>query len=291
MITKILEKIMKTFIFPGQGSQQKGMGGNLFKEFPEYTLKADAILGFSIERLCLEDPDQVLNQTQYTQPALFMVNALSYLKKIEESGKAPDYVAGHSLGEYNALFTAGVFDFETGLELVKKRGELMSQVHGGSMAAIIGLSEEAIHSEIKKNNLENVHIANYNSFSQYVISGETNQVQSAQKILENAGASLVVPLKVSGAFHSPFMSGVQKEFELFLQKFHFSPPRIPVFSNYDATPYTSINVKQNLSSQISYPVRWTQIINQLLQKSNNEIEEIGPGKVLTGLVRRIKNGQ
>lgn len=282
---------MTTFIFPGQGSQQKGMGENLFKEFPEHTFKANAILGFSIERLCLEDPDQVLNQTQYTQPALFTVNALSYLKKIKESGKTPDYIAGHSLGEYSALFAAGVFNFETGLELVKKRGELMSQVRGGSMAAIIGLSEEVIHSEIKKNNLGNVYIANYNSFSQYVISGETNQVQSAQKILENAGASLVVPLKVSGAFHSPFMNIVQKEFELFLQQFHFSSPTIPVFSNYDTNPYKSTSVRQNLSYQISHPVRWTQIIHQLIQKPNNEIEEIGPGKVLTGLLRRIRNGQ
>src|SRR5205823_13876450 len=126
---------MLAYIFPGQGSQTRGMGGNLFDDFPELTAQADAILGYSIKKLCLEDPNQELNQTQFTQPALFVVNALTFLKKNQK----PDYVAGHSLGEYNALFAAEVFDFATGLNLVKKRGELMSEAKNGGMAAVIGL--------------------------------------------------------------------------------------------------------------------------------------------------------
>src|SRR4051812_36667715 len=127
----------KAYVFPGQGSQRKGMGENLFDEFPELTKKADKILGYSIKELCLNDSDSKLNQTQYTQPALYVVNALSYQKKIKDEGKQPDYLAGHSLGEYNALQAAGIFSFEDGLKLVKKRGELMSQAKNGGMAAIL----------------------------------------------------------------------------------------------------------------------------------------------------------
>ncbi|MBA3720775.1 MAG: ACP S-malonyltransferase [Parachlamydiaceae bacterium] len=282
---------MTAYIFPGQGSQSKGMGEGLFKEFPEITTQADSILGFSIEKLCLEDTQQQLNQTQYTQPALFTVGVLSYLKKIKESGKTPNYVAGHSLGEYNALFAAGVFNFETGLKLVKKRGELMSQIQGGGMAAIVGLGEDVVTSLLKNSGLQNVFIANFNSYSQFVISGEMNQVASAQKIFEDAGASLVVPLKVSGAFHSPFMNVAEKQFDLYLQNSIFLPPSIPVYSNFSANLYDATSVQKNLSHQISHPVKWTQIIKQLLNKSIDNFEEVGPGKVLTGLVRRIKNGQ
>ena len=135
---------MTTYVFPGQGSQNKGMGGTLFDDFSELTVQADAILGYSIKRLCLEDPQIKLSLTQYTQPALYIVNAFSYLKRLREIGKKPNFVAGHSLGEYSALFAAEVFDFPTGLQLVKKRGELMSRASGGAMAAILGLDEEQI---------------------------------------------------------------------------------------------------------------------------------------------------
>src|SRR6516162_2607290 len=136
---------MTAFLFPGQGSQRKGMGSTLFEEFQEVTARADEILGYSIKELCLHDPHQQLGQTQFTQPALYVVNALSYLKKMKDGSKVPTYLAGHSLGEYNALFAAGVFDFETGLRLVKKRGELMSQATGGGMAAVIGFTMAQVH--------------------------------------------------------------------------------------------------------------------------------------------------
>ena len=135
---------MLTWVFPGQGSQKKGMGGSLFDDYAALTANAEDILGYSVKKLCLEDPDQQLNQTRFTQPALYIVNALSWLQKREEIGQEPDFLAGHSLGEYNALLAAGGVDFETGLKLVKKRGELMSLASGGAMAAVLNASEDRI---------------------------------------------------------------------------------------------------------------------------------------------------
>lgn len=282
---------MTAYIFPGQGSQSKGMGKELFSLFPDITAQADAILGYSIASLCAEDPNQSLNQTQFTQPALYTVNALSYLKKIREGGTKPQVVAGHSLGEYNALFAAGVFDFATGLKLVKRRGELMSKAIGGGMAAVIGLKADIINNTLQSHSLGNVVIANYNSFSQLVISGQKQDVERAQGVLEQAGASLVVPLKVSGAFHSPLMRSAQELFELFLKEFHFSAPTIPVIANLTAKPYQAVEIANNLSRQISHPVLWTETINHMMSQNIAQFEEVGPGAVLTGLIRRIKNGQ
>ena len=162
---------MLAYLFPGQGSQKKGMGLSLFEHYPELVKEADAILGYSIEDLCLNDPDDLLKQTQYTQPALYVVNALSYLERIKEDGKEPDYVAGHSLGEYDALFAAGVFDFATGLKLAKRRGELMAEARNGGMAAVIGMKENEIRKVIEENELQQIDIANLNSPNQIVISG------------------------------------------------------------------------------------------------------------------------
>lgn len=282
---------MPTYLFPGQGSQIKGMGGGLFSQFPETVAKANAILGYSVETLCLEDPEQKLNQTQYTQPALYVVNALSYYKKTIETGKAPSFAAGHSLGEYNALLAAGVFDFETGLKLVKKRGELMSQAVDGGMAAIIGLQEDVIKTTLRQSGLQNVVIANYNTHLQMVISGKAADIAKAQIILEQAGASIVVPLKVSGAFHSPYMSLAQKEFEVFLNGFHFSAPSVPVIANSTARPYQIDTLLQNLAQQIVSPVRWKETVQYLMEQNEIEFEELGSGTVLTGLLSRIKNGQ
>ena len=281
---------MVTYIFPGQGSQHKGMGSSLFSEFPEFTKKADEILGYSIQSLCLDDPLQQLGKTQYTQPALYVVNSLSYFKKKREAMKGPAFVMGHSLGEYNALLAAGFFDFETGLRLVKKRGELMSKASGGAMAAIIGLKAEDIQSILDKNQPINVSIANHNTHTQIVITGLKEDILRAQQLCEQAGAMLVVPLNVSGAFHSRYMSDAQREFELFLKEFQFNTPSIPTISNYTARPYGTENIPENISRQITSPVRWTESILYVLQSGEQEFEEVGPGTVLTGLVKRIKNG-
>src|SRR5437762_401122 len=175
---------MTVFLFPGQGSQRKGMGNTLFDEFKEAIASADEILGYSIKELCLHDPHQQLGKTQFTQPALYVVNALSYLKKMKETGQAPDYVAGHSLGEYSALFAAGAFDFETGLRLVKKRGELMSQAIGGGMAAVIGFTLEQVDQVLKECGLTGIDIANYNTPTQIVIAGLKADIVSAKPFFE-----------------------------------------------------------------------------------------------------------
>lgn len=279
---------MLAYIFPGQGSQQKGMGGNLFSEFHELTEKADAVLGYSIKELCLENYNGRLSQTQFTQPALYVVNALSYLKKIKESGKKPDFVAGHSLGEFSALFASAVFDFETGLKLVKKRGELMSQVTGGGMAAIIGFGGERVSEILEKNNLKGIDIANYNTPTQVVISGLKQDIEHAKFIFEAEGAKRYVLLNVSGAFHSRYMVDAKEEFKQFLSYFEFSRLTIPVISNLYARPYEQNEIKKTLEEQITSSVRWTDSIRYLMGEGEIDIQQVGNGKILNDMVLNIK---
>lgn len=282
-----INKMMVTYVFPGQGSQYKGMGGSLFDEFPEITAKANEILDYSIKELCLHDINRQLGQTKYTQPALYTVNVLNYLKVIKEMGKKPDYLAGHSLGEYSALFAAGVFNFETGLKLVKQRGELMSQVNSGGMAAVLGLKEEKIEEILKKNGFNTLDIANYNDPTQIVLSGPWADVGRAASPFEAAGA-MYIPLNVSGAFHSRYMEEAKKRFEEYLEKFDFSELNIPVISNVHARPYKSGKVKENLVDQITHSVRWTESIRYLMGQGETEFIEIGPGDVLTKLIQKIR---
>jgi trans-AT polyketide synthase/acyltransferase/oxidoreductase domain-containing protein len=281
---------MKAFVFPGQGSQYKGMGKGLFEEFPELVLSADKILGYSIKELCLEDPESKLGFTNYTQPALYTVNALTYLKKCKDSNEKPDFVAGHSLGEYNALHAAGTFDFETGLRLVQKRGELMSQATGGGMAAIIGLKEKDIQDILLREGLNQIDIANYNCPSQTVISGPREYILQAKPIFEsNPGVKLYSVLNVSGAFHSRYMKESGELFEQFMDGFVFENLKIPVISNVSARPYRQMDIKSNLVKQITHSVKWTETICFLMGLGDVTFEEIGMGKTLTGLLRYIKS--
>ncbi|EJQ38289.1 PfaD family protein [Bacillus cereus BAG5X1-1] len=286
--TRKEEGKMTTYVFPGQGSQYKGMGGTLFDEFAELTAKSDEILGYSIKELCLNDPYQQLGQTQFTQPALYVVSALSYLKKIKGIGKKPDYVAGHSLGEYNALFAAGVFDFETGLKLVKKRGELMSQATGGGMAAVLGLTKDQVNRILTKNDLSGIDVANHNSPSQIVISGLKADIEFAQPIFEAKGAMLYMPLNVSGAFHSRYMMDAKGEFSDFLEELELGDIEIPIISNVYARPYKQNEIKRNLILQITSQVNWNDSIRYLMGLGETSIEEIGPGNVLEKLVNNIQ---
>lgn len=286
---------MSVYIFPGQGSQEQGMGQALFDEVAEFTMwepEIEARLGYSMRQLCLDNPDGRLKQTQYTQPALYVVNALHYLKKVAETGQKPAYVAGHSLGEYNALLAAGAFDFMTGLRLVQKRGALMAQAQAGGMAAVIGLGPEQISAALQANGLTGIDMANYNAPSQTVISGPAAEIGQAEAVLNEAGARLVIPLQVSAAFHSRLMEPAAAEFAEFLAPFEFKAPAIPVISNVTARPYPPDQPTQTITKllvkQITRPVQWTDSIRYLLGQGETDFEEIGPGTVLTGLVRRIR---
>lgn len=283
---------MKVFMFPGQGSQSRGMGGALFDEFPALTAQADSILGYSIKELCLEDPRSELGQTQFTQPALFVVSALSYFRKVAVAGREPDFLAGHSLGEFNALLAAGSFDFETGLKLVRRRGELMSRVGSGAMAAILNATREEIEEILQRNGLANIDLANYNTPSQIVISGLVDEIAAAQNLFQS-GKMLYHPLVTSGAFHSRFMRGVQQEFAEYLRDFEFAPPKIPVIANVTARPYQPAAIADGLSKQIASTVLWSESIQYLMALAGQRgetatFEEIGHGDVLTRIHQTIK---
>jgi malonyl CoA-acyl carrier protein transacylase len=285
---------MITFVFPGQGSQKRGMGQGLFDEVPEYAAveqEVDAIVGYSMRRLCLEDPENRLKETQFTQPSLYVVNALHYYKAVRE-GARPHYVAGHSLGEYDALLAAGVFDFLTGLRLVKKRGELMSQARNGGMAAVIGLSAGAIRKVLEDNALSTLDVANFNSPSQTVISGPVDDIKRAGPLFESAGAQMYIPLQVSAAFHSRYMADSAKAFADFLAPMTFAAPKIPVIANATGQPYpnggASDSVKSLLVNQITQSVRWTESTRFLISQGVTQFNEIGPGNVLTRMVQQIQ---
>ncbi len=285
---------MIAFVFPGQGSQKRGMGQGLFDEVREYAAverDVDAILGYSMRKLCLEDADDRLKETQYTQPSLYVANALHYYKAIAD-GQRPDYVAGHSLGEYNALLAAGVFDFLTGLRLVKKRGELMAQAKNGGMAAVIGLDADAIANVIRDNGLDGVDVANFNSPSQTVVSGPVDEVKRAGPLFEAAGARMCMPLPVSAAFHSRYMEDAAKQFADFLAPMTFAAPKIPVIANVTAQPYpvedASEAAKALLVQQITHSVQWVRSVRHLVSVGVDQFAEMGPGNVLTRLVQQIR---
>lgn len=279
---------MKTYMFPGQGSQARGMGGSLFDAFPELTAKADAVLGYSIKELCLNDPQRELGKTQFTQPALYVVNALSYYKRIQDTGETPDYLAGHSLGEFNALLAAECFDFETGLKLVKKRGELMSQATDGAMAAIVNATRDQIEAILKEKGFDNVDIANYNTPLQIVISGPAADIAACQEIFQ-FDRVMYVPLNTSGAFHSRLMIPSRQKFEAFLKKRKFSKPKIPVIANLTAQAYPDGAVVEYLSRQIHSTVLWSDTIHHLMSLSDEmEFIEIGHGDVLAKMILKIK---
>jgi len=277
---------MKALLFQGQGSQAKGMGKDLFDEYINYTQKADDILGYSIKDLCLSDPQKLLSKTQYTQTALYVVNSLNYLNEFEQRNDVVNYLAGHSLGEYNALFAAGVFNFETGLRLVKRRGELMSHVSGGGMIVVLNTSQSAIETILLKNDLGSVEIANYNSAKQFVLAGLLDDIKKAKEIFDSANIMCVI-LNVSSPFHSRHMQSVVEGFENILNEAEFHLPKIPVISNVTARPHRAENIKSYLLRQIISPVRWQDSISYLREIGVVDFIEIGSGKVLTNLMQSI----
>ncbi len=286
-------------MFPGQGSQKKGMGAELFSDFSAELRVADEILGYSMQTLCLEDPREELNLTQFTQPALYVVNALSYFKwKSDGNTSEVSAMIGHSLGEYDALMAAGVFDFSTGVRLVQERGRLMSLASGGGMAAVIGLAADEIQSALSVGGIDSIDVANFNSPEQTVISGPQDDIPKVVDVLKAAGAKRVLPLPVSAAFHSRYMKSASEEFRGFLNNFEFNAPAVPVIANATASAYPNDpeSIKDILAKQIAAPVRWTEIIIDLLSahpepECECEWLELGPNAVLAGLLKRIRAAQ
>jgi malonyl CoA-acyl carrier protein transacylase len=279
---------MRSFVFPGQGAQHKGMGGELFLRYPELTAQADEILGYSIAELCLQDPEGRLAQTQFTQPAIYVVSALA-LRQRADQGVTPEAAAGHSVGEYCALHAAGALDFATGLRLVKRRGELMAAARGGGMAAVVGLDEASVREVLRAAGLVSLDVANLNSPRQIVLSGRRDEVVAAEAAFDAAGCTAYIVLNVSGAFHSRHMAGAREDLRRSLDEVAFGPLRIPVVSNVTARPYADAGeIRRLLGQQLTEPVRWVDSIRYLMGRGCTEFVEVGPGKVLTGLVNKIR---
>lgn len=270
------------WVFPGQGSQAIGMGADLLN-LPKAKAKfelAEEILGWSVPEICQKE-EAKLSRTLYTQPCLYVVESI-LTDLVREKFDRPAVVAGHSLGEYVALYAAGVFDFETGLRLVKRRAELMDCVSGGQMVALIGFDRQELELQIQYS--RDVVLANDNSEAQVVISGTPIAVE---ELLAKIKVKRAVKLNVSGAFHSPLMSSVAAEFQPVLKSARFSDAKMLVLSNAEPTATTSGAIlKQRLTQQMTKGVRWREISMQLPQQGIDRVVEIGPGKVLTGLIKR-----
>ena len=282
---------MKAYVFPGQGSQFSGMGKDLYDRYKvAKTLfkSANEILGFDITRILFEGSKEDLQQTRVTQPAIYIHSVIMY--KVLGDKFRPDALAGHSLGEYSALTAAGTISFDSGLKLVSQRAEAMQKAcdrEDGTMAAILGLEDEKVV-EICDQIEGLVVAANFNCPGQLVISGGTDAIASACGIMKSSGAKRALVLPVGGAFHSPLMEPARIELANAIENTDFASPICPVFQNVVANAVTDpLAIKKNLVDQLTAPVRWTQSVEKMVTLGVNHFIEVGPGKVLQGLIRKI----
>jgi len=290
-----LDKTVQTMalVFPGQGAQRVGMGKALYESFPEAQAvfhQANEVLGFDLKRLSFEGPEDELNDTINAQPALLTVS-IAALRALEARCELPPpaFVAGHSMGEYSALVAAGALDFADGLRLVRERGRVMKAAgerSPGGMAAILGLSDEVV-AEIC-NQVDGVQVANYNAPGQVVISGSREGLEAAATLAREAGAKRVVPLAVSIAAHSALMAPIVGEFAQAVKAVTIREPQVPVVGNVTARPLPDVAaIRDELIRQLTAPVRWVESVRYMIAQGVTTFVEIGPGEVLSGLIRRI----
>ena len=280
------------FIFPGQGAQSVGMGKDIYENYEAAKNiydTANKTLGKSITKLCFEGPEEDLKQTVNTQPSIVTTSIALMEALRSELNIVPDYTAGHSLGEYCAMFTSGVMSLETTLRLIQKRADLMGQTKGGSMAAVLNASEEVLKAGLEEGSkIGYVDVANYNSPAQIVITGDENAVKAAGDYILANGARRVVPLPVSGAFHSKFMQEAGAIFGEYIEDADLNDSSIPVITNVDAELTTSAeDFRAKMPKQIYSSVYWTQTIQKMVEEGVDTFIEIGPGKVLAGLNKKI----
>ena len=281
---------MKAYVFPGQGAQFAGMGKELYERFSEARdlfEQANDILGFRITDVMFDGTDEDLRQTKVTQPAIFL-HSVILSKTIGDFH--PDMVAGHSLGEFSALVANGALSFEDGLKLVLQRATAMQkacEAEPSTMAAILGLEDVVV--EKVCNEIDDIVVpANYNSPGQIVISGTISGIDTAVELLSQKGAKRAIKLSVGGAFHSPLMEPARKELEEAIMATRFSTPVCPVYQNVSAEPTLDPDrIRKNLVAQLTSPVRWTQTVQNMIRDGASSFTEVGPGKVLQGLIRKV----